>query len=111
MAFFATERTDDQSGRIKLRADSLQTLQLLRNECTGLKTLEALVYDQSSSYLVTEGEENTESVRDVLLKIDAELRGIASLRKIIVRVYNGSPTSSIRDFLEGLGWVVLIGDR
>jgi hypothetical protein len=109
ISFPATERAHDQSGEIRLREDALQNLQLLRNECTGLKTLETLVYDKSSTYLLTESSDNTQSARDVLVRINAELKGIASLYKIIVRFCNDSPTPWIRGCLEELGWIVLIG--
>lgn len=111
ITFPATERIDGQSGEIRLTEDSLQDLRLLQNECTKLTTLDVLVYSQSSSYLITEDQDNPEFARDVLLKINAEFRCIPSLARIILRVYSGSPASSMKAFLNGLGWVVLIGDR
>lgn len=111
ITFPATERIDGQSGEIRLIEDSLQDLRLLQNECTKLNTLEALVYSKSSSYLITDDQDNSKFARDVLLKINAEFRCIPSLSRIIIRVYSGSPASSMRVFLESLGWVVLIGDR
>lgn len=109
ISFPATERVDGQSGEIRLREDTLQRLQLLQNECTGLKTLEALIYGKSSSYLITEDQDNIKLVRDVLVEIDTEFRRIASLNTIIVRFCSGSPAAWVKDFLEGLGWIVLIG--
>lgn len=109
--FPATERIEGQPGEIKLREDSLQSLQLLQKECTKLKTLETLIYSQNSSDLVKEDLNNTGFVRDVLLEINAQFRGIASLNKVIVRVYNGSPSPSVKEFLQELGWAVLIRDR
>ena len=43
ISFPATERVDDRSGETRLREDTSQNLQLIRNECTGLKPLETLV--------------------------------------------------------------------
>jgi hypothetical protein len=109
--FPATERIESQSGEIRIREDSLQSLQLLQKECTNVKTLETHIYGPNSSGLINEDQINTKFVREVLLEIDAQFRGIASLNKIIVRVYSGSPAPSVREFLQGLGWVVLLGDR
>lgn len=41
--------------------------------------------------------------------IDAQFRAIASLNKIIVRLCSGHPAPPVRDFLQGLGWIVLVG--
>jgi hypothetical protein len=70
--------------------------------------LESLVYGKSSKYL-TECSDNTQSVRDVLVRITAELRSIASLNTIIVRFCSGIPAPWIKARLEDLGWIVLIG--
>ena len=104
--FPATERIEGQSGEIRIREDSLQSLQLLQNECIRLKTLETLIYDQNYSALIEEEQNRNEFVREVLLEIDAQFRGIASLNEIIVRVSSGSLAPSVREFLQGLGWVV-----
>lgn len=109
ISFPATERVDDQQGAIRLRENTLQNLQLLRNECTGLRTLEALVYSKGCHYLITEDQDNPHFAHDVLVKINSEFRKIASLNIIIVRFCSGSPGPSIKNFLESLGWVVLVG--
>lgn len=89
----------------------MQYLQLLQIQGTELNTLEVLVYSKTANVLITEDQDNTKVASDVLVKINAELTSITSLNRIIVRVCSGSPTFSMRDFLEGLGWVVLTGDR
>lgn len=70
-----------------------------------IKELETLIYGKSSSDLVKEDQNNTKFDRGVLLEINAQSRGIASLDKIIVRIYSESPAPSVREFLQGLGWV------
>lgn len=109
ISFPATEKAHDQLGEIRLREDAVQNLQLLRNNCTGLKKLETLVYDKSSTYLLTESLDNTQSARDVLVRMNAELKGIVSLNTIIVRFCSDSPAPWVRGCLEDLGWIVLIG--
>ncbi|KAE8350086.1 hypothetical protein BDV28DRAFT_163201 [Aspergillus coremiiformis] len=110
--FPATERTESQLGRIKLREDSVQSLQLLQKECTRLKTLEVLLYSQDSRDLIqTDQEINIKLVQEILSEIHLQFQDIASLTKIIVRVCNGSPASSVKEFMQGLGWIVLVGDR
>jgi hypothetical protein len=107
---FWPQRIEDQLGEVRLREDSLQILQLLQELCTELETLETLNYGQDFTGLIKEDKINTKFVREVLLETNAQFRGISSPDKIIVRVYSGAPASSAREFLEGLGWVVLLGD-
>ncbi|EMT63298.1 hypothetical protein FOC4_g10013518 [Fusarium odoratissimum] len=52
-----------------------------------------------SSVLLTEA--------DALQCIDAELRTLSSVEKIIVRVHTKNLPSSAVDLLQGFGWVVL----
>lgn len=92
ISFPATERVDGQSGEIRLREDTLQNLQLLRIECIELKRLEALIYGKSSRCLITEDPDSTQFALDVLVKINTELRRMASLNTIIVWLCSGSPT-------------------
>lgn len=108
ISFPSVERADGRSGEIRLREDTSRNLRFIRNECTGLQKLQALVYGKRSKYLLTECSENTQSVRDVLVRITAGLRSIASLNTIIVMFCNGSPASWIKGCLEDLGWIVLI---
>lgn len=58
-----------------------------------------------------EDKDNTDIVREVLSETNAQLRRIAPLNKIIVRSYSGLSDPSVIEFLQGLGWIVLIGDR
>lgn len=99
---------DSPSGEIGLREDRLQTFNYSREKCIRLETLETLIYSKDASALIQEDQISTQVVRDVLLQIDAQYRAIASLNKIIVRLCSGRPTPSVRDFLQGLGWVVLV---
>lgn len=107
--FPATGRTQDEDGEINLREDSLRRLRLLQQQCVNLTTLEVLIMSDKTGRLLIE-EDNTLN-REVLSEINAQLRGIISIRKIIVRVYSGRPAPSVREFLQALGWIILMGDR
>ncbi|KAF2440433.1 hypothetical protein P171DRAFT_435226 [Karstenula rhodostoma CBS 690.94] len=107
--FPVTESIHGQPGRVELREDSLQTLQLLRDSCTNLSTLETLVHSKNSDVFKT----TDDSLQEALSLIDARFKGIPSLRKIVVRffVYDGVPSATAKDIMQGLGWVLLSGDR
>lgn len=103
--FPATESTQ---GEISLREDSLRRLQLLQKDCATITTLETFIYRKDSKFLI---EQDTSSVREALSEINKQFGYIASLEKTIARIYSGTLEPSIREFLQGLGWIVLIGDR
>lgn len=105
-------RADSEDHEIRLRVASVHNLQLLQERCTGLRTLETLLYGgqhSHSSALVQEDQlmEN-KFVREVLWDINARFRAISSLNRIIVKVYSGSLAPVVREFLQGLGWVALV---
>lgn len=100
--------TENVHGEIKIREDSLRRLKLLQKECTNLTTLETLVFSESSKFLI---EQNVNSVREIFWEINTQFRCISLLERIIVRIYTGSLPTSVKEFLQGLGWAVLGGDR
>ncbi|KAJ0420344.1 hypothetical protein BJY00DRAFT_301546 [Aspergillus carlsbadensis] len=107
--FPALQRIGGQPEEIKLAEASLQNLERLRSECWNLKTLETLVYGIDSSDLFRGDLNDNHPFRGVLTEIDALLRGINCLDKLIVRFSSGSPSPSVEEFLQGLGWVVIPG--
>ncbi|KAL4920387.1 hypothetical protein BDW62DRAFT_177399 [Aspergillus aurantiobrunneus] len=109
ITFPALQRIEGRPGEISLTEAGLQSLERLRKECSNLKTLETLVYGINSRNLFREDLDNSQSFRGVLMEINTQLRGIDCLNKIIVRFSSGSPSLSVREFLQGLGWVVIPG--
>lgn len=101
------ETIEDQPGKVMLREDGLQSLKLLQEKCSNLTTLETLVHDRNSRGLVKVNHENWQLVRERLSRIDAELKVISSLHKVIVRFYCGHPAPSAMELMQGFGWVVL----
>jgi hypothetical protein len=103
--FPVSEEVDGQTGEFKLRDNSLQSLELLRERCTNLSTLETLVHNKSNSVF----RETCDSLQRALLSIDAQFKTISSLEKIIVRVVarDGVPTSLAKDIMQGFGWVLV----
>jgi len=102
---------EGQPGESKLREDSLQSLKLLQEKCINLTTLETHFYSNNSSGLTRMDQDNLQFIREALSQFDVQLKAIPSLDKIIVRVYGGTPTPSVMEFMQGFGWVVLPGNR
>ncbi|KAK3938230.1 hypothetical protein QBC46DRAFT_318122 [Diplogelasinospora grovesii] len=111
ISFPVAERMEDQPGEVKIREDGLQSLRLLQEKCTNLTTLEMFIHSKNSSFLTKTDEDSSHLAQEALPRIDAQLKAIPSLKKIIVRVYIGALPPLVTDLMQGLGWVVLFGDR
>ncbi len=98
-------------GESKLKEGSLLTLKLLRERCTNITTLETHVYSHNSGVFTRTDQDKLQFIREALSQIDVQLRAMPSLDKIIVRVYGGTPTPSVMEFMQGFEWVVLPGNR
>ena len=107
--FPVVESIDGQTGNFKLRDDSLQSLKLPQDKCTNLSTLKTLVHDRNSSVF----RKTDDIIREALSPIDAQFKAISSLKRIIVEVvvYDGVPTTSAKNYMRGLGWILVSGNE
>ena len=99
-------------GAVMFRESDLRCLNLLREQCTGLETLEALVQRGNSKALIEAGGQAGQDSRFVwegLAHTHVQFKAIRSLRKIIVRFYSGKPTPKVTEQMQRYGWVILIG--
>ncbi|PYH63543.1 uncharacterized protein BO88DRAFT_409095 [Aspergillus vadensis CBS 113365] len=107
--FPVTEQISSTFGETRL-TDGLRRLQLIRQSCANLQTLEMLTFGQYASILVADDQMNDKSIRKSCLEVDAQIKEIATLDTIVVRIYNNGTPAAIREFLQGLGWIVKFGD-
>ncbi|CAI6097958.1 unnamed protein product [Clonostachys chloroleuca] len=106
ISFPVVDRVEGQEGEFALRGDSLRALELLRAQCTWLKTLELQVHRQNSAGLTEEKECDSKFARDALPRIDQQLRTICSLERVVVEVYEKALMPSVESAMQGLGWIV-----
>ncbi|XMA20555.1 hypothetical protein WAI453_013346 [Rhynchosporium graminicola] len=107
--FPIVENGKGQSGTVMLGEDDIHSLRLLKGYCAGLTTLETLIYSRNSGSLIKAGDNESKFIREALSQIDAQLKAISSLEKVVVRYYDGAPTPLVVELMHGLGWVVLRG--
>jgi hypothetical protein len=107
--FPVAESVDGQPGQVMLREDDLYSLKLLQEKCAKLTTLETLLYSRNSRRLINPNHDDSQFIREALSQIDAQLKAIPSLKKIIVRFYDGTPTPAVMELMQSLGWVILRG--
>jgi hypothetical protein len=103
VTFPGVERGPERRFRI---AEGIRWLQRLKGECTGLVRIELLVYGPGTGDFVQADLEVDGSIGEVLSKVDAQLKGVHSLEKIVLRASSGSVSPSVRELVQRLGWVV-----
>lgn len=105
--FLVAEGIEGEPGKIRLGDESMQSLTLLRDNCTTLSTLEMVVHYKNSNFFT----HTDEFLREALPQIDEQLRTISSLERIIVRIeiHGPIPTSSVKSLMQALGWSVVSG--
>lgn len=111
ISFPVLEAVGDESGTVNLSKESLQSLVFLQRMCTGLKTIETLIFHQNSGGLRKASEDNLEFVEKAISQIDHHLRAIPSLKEFVVRIYDRNVTSSVRAVMQRPGWKVFLGDE
>ncbi|KAH6973764.1 hypothetical protein BKA56DRAFT_619972 [Ilyonectria sp. MPI-CAGE-AT-0026] len=109
--FPVAERMEDRPREVKIREDGLQSLRLLQEKCTNLTTLETWIHSENYRFLTETDEDGSRLVQEALPQIDAQLKVISSLSKIIVRVHVQSLPPLVMELMQGLGWIVVFGDR
>jgi hypothetical protein len=92
--FPVAEGVEGQLGKVMLREDDLHSLKLLEEKCTHLMTLETILRSRHSRDLMNPSLDDSQITRDTLAQIDAQLKAISSLNKIIVKFYGRTPAPS-----------------
>lgn len=96
-----------QPENLGLGKDGLQSIKLLQGSCTGLKTLEYIVYSKSSSGSGNTDRDNLQLSREAFPQLNRQLHAIPSLREF----FNDAPADVVIESIQSFGWVVLPRDR
>ena len=107
ISFPIVVNNDEEPGEVKIRDDSLQIVEILRNKCTKLSTLETTIHYKNSGFF----KKSDQFLQQAFLYLDAQLKTIYSLQNIVVRIdtQNAVPTTSTKEMMHQLGWLVLSG--
>ncbi|KAH9231051.1 hypothetical protein K456DRAFT_1800752, partial [Colletotrichum gloeosporioides 23] len=110
LSFPVLERAEGRPDVLGLTQDGVRTLKLLYDHCTNLTTLELYVHKNNAFGLTGEACRDSQSCYEVLVHIEAQLKLITSLNKVIIRYYHDKPTPYVMRLMQGLRWIVLMGD-
>ncbi|KAL7899221.1 hypothetical protein HDV63DRAFT_334161 [Trichoderma sp. SZMC 28014] len=110
LSFPALEAVRGRSEESGLQQDGMRSLKLLQDNCANLRTLELYVHHGNAFGLVEETPSDSQSLNEALSHVDTQLKAISSLERIIIRYYH-RPIPGVRQLMQGLGWIVLMGDK
>lgn len=111
ISFPAVEYTSSQEpGSSAVKEEGFESLKILQEKCTNIQTLELYVYGENSRTLDQARDDSSPSAQEIVSEVDRHLKAISSLKKVIVRFYDGEPPRRVRDMMQELGWAVLQGD-
>lgn len=106
------DRTEPEDVTSVLQEEDLRGLKLIQERCRGLTTLETYVHSENSRDLVAaagRGGGVSPHTRVALAEVDAQLKAIPLLKKVIIRLYNGPLAPEVAELIRSFGWVVLPG--
>ncbi|PTD03454.1 hypothetical protein FCULG_00012817 [Fusarium culmorum] len=109
LSFPALEAAQGQPEAVRLTQGGTHALELVQDYCVNLKILEFYVHKGNAFGLA--GEALSESLHKALSQVDARLKALSSLEKIVIRYYHDRPTTEVVQLMQGLGWIVLMGDK
>ncbi|KAF6799481.1 cytochrome P450 1A2 [Colletotrichum sojae] len=111
LSFPALEAAEGRPEALGLTQDGMRTLKLLRDHCINLTTLEFYVHKDNAFGLVGEPPSDSQSCREALSQVAAQLKAVPSLKKVAIRYYHDRPTPEVMQLMQGLGWMILMGDK
>ncbi|GKU06981.1 hypothetical protein FSARC_14485 [Fusarium sarcochroum] len=111
LSFPALEAVQGRPEALGLKQDGIHTLKLLQDYCINLNTLEFYVHKDNAFGLVREAPSHSQSLHEALSQVNAQLKVVSSLKKIVIRYYYDRPTPEAMQLMQDLGWIVLMGDK
>ncbi|KAK1671748.1 hypothetical protein BDP55DRAFT_635607 [Colletotrichum godetiae] len=111
LSFPTLEAVEGRSEMLGLTQNGTRTLKLLQDYCVNLKTLELYLFKFNAFGLVGEAPGDSQSRREALLQVNAQLKAVPSLKRLLVRCYHDRTTPEVIQLMQGLGWMVLVGDK
>jgi hypothetical protein len=91
---------------VTLEEDSIRTLELIRDNCTNIATLETSLQTTTRVELALDVLDNPRAVAKVLALVDARFKAISSLKEVIVNVYDEPPINDLRKKMSNYGWTI-----
>ncbi|KAH8600236.1 hypothetical protein B0O99DRAFT_590614 [Bisporella sp. PMI_857] len=99
------------TGNVALQGDSILALELIRDKCINLATLETSLETTTVVERSLDSLNNPRAAAEALALVDACFKEISSLEELVVNVYDDAPSLDLRDEMRGRGWTVKVTER
>ena len=109
LSFPTLEAVQGQPEAVRLTQGGTHALELLQDYCVNLEILEFYVHKGNAFGLA--GGVLGGSLYEALSQVDTRLKVLSSLKKIVIRYYHERPSPEVMQLMQGLGWIVLMGDK
>jgi hypothetical protein len=99
------------TGRVALREDGVRTLELIRQYCTGITTLETSPETTREMEITIDdlyGLDSAPIAAKALALVNAQFKNIQSLKEVVVNMYGFTLCVDPREEIRGLGWRIVL---
>lgn len=100
--------TPPDSDDVSLEYDSANILANIRSTCANFNTLTTSIDSTNAMELRLDALDNYKVIDKALELVNAQFRTITSLQKVIIEVYEDSPSDYVRRQMESYGWILHI---
>jgi hypothetical protein len=107
IGFPSAEMEKSPEDKMVLKAVDLSVLKLLAEKCLKLATLEMDLSGTAAEWLAHSSDKDLQAVREALLQVDAQLRAIPSLNKILIGVDDEHPAFEATVLMQQFGWLIV----
>jgi hypothetical protein len=108
---FPAFHNDGHSVGITLQDDGLRTLDLIRDKCQNIVTLETSLHTTTAMEICLDEAESPRAAEQALALVDARLKAIPSLQELLVHVYDEPINIPLREKMRDYGWIIKIAER
>ena len=99
---------DCHFGSVTLQEDSIHMLEMIRDYCTNIATLETLLYTSAEMESCLDAADSPRAAGEALTLVDARFKAIPSLKEVIVNLFDETPSDYLRKKIHKCGWTIKV---
>jgi hypothetical protein len=83
-------------------------LEMIRDYCTNITTLETLLYTSAEMESRLDAADSPRAADEALTLVDVRFKAIPSLKEVIVNLYDEPPSDYLRKKIHKCGWTIKV---
>lgn len=108
---FPAFHNDGYAIGITLQEDGTRTLDLIRDKCQNIVTLETTLHTSNAMEIRLDEFDSPRAVDQALALVDVRLKAIPSLQELLVHVYDEPVNLALREKMRNYGWIIKISEQ